>query len=81
VVATCEKLSGRQIDISIDPYFKFNEVLSRALIAAGAKGINYSEDKVGYAQEFAEQLELADMSDQLKQHIEEIVNKIKLWNE
>jgi len=80
VVAACTERVGRQINISMERYAKFDDVLSQALKAAGGKSCNYSRNKVEYAWEFAKHFELDDMDDQLKERIEEIVNKIRAWN-
>ena len=82
VVATaCEELVGKQIAIAIGPYDKFEDTLSQALKEARAKNLDYSADKVRYARKFVQHFELADMDNQLRKRIEEIVAKIRHWNE
>jgi hypothetical protein len=81
VAAACEELVGKRIEFPVGPYDKFEEVLSQALKAARAKHLDYSADKVRYAQQFVQYFELADMDNQLRKRIEEIVARIKSWNE
>jgi len=81
VVAACEELVGKQITIAIGPYDKFEDTLSQALKEARAKHLDYPAGKVKYARRFVQHFELADMDNQLGKRIEEIVAKIKHWNE
>ena len=80
VVATCEELVGKTIKFSIGKYDKFEEVLNHALKTARARKIDYSADKVKYAREFINHFRVDDMEGQLRKHLEEIVAKIKSWN-
>ena len=81
VVAACEELVGKQIAIAIGPYDKLEDTLSQALKEARAKNLDYPADKVKYARKFVQHFELADMDNQLRKRIEEIVAEIKHWNE
>jgi predicted ATP-dependent endonuclease of OLD family len=80
VVAICEGLVGKRIEISIGQYDKFEDVLSQALKTAHARTLNYAADKVKYARMFIEHFELGNMDNQLRKRIEEIATKIKAWN-
>lgn len=80
VVAACEELVGKQIEISIGQYDKLEDVLSQALRTAREKNLDYAASKVKYARKFAQHFGLDDMDSQLRKHIEEIVAKIKAWN-
>jgi len=81
VVAACEELVGKQITIAIEQYDKFEDTLSQALKKARAKNLDYSADKVKYARKFVQHFELADLDNQLRKRIEEIVARINHWNE
>jgi predicted ATP-dependent endonuclease of OLD family len=81
VVAACEDLVGKQIQISIEKHDKFEDVLSRALKAAQARKINYSADKVKYAREFVQHFGQADIQGPLEKRVKEVVEKIRSWNE
>jgi len=80
VALVSEKMLGQSIGVAIGPYQKFDVVLDEALESVGMTTLNYSSSKVKYAREFAEHFELADMCDELRHQVEELISRIKQWN-
>jgi hypothetical protein len=80
IVCAFEELIGTKIDISMNRYKKFDDELNRALIIKDGARVNYTGDKVKYAKILAKCFELSDIKGELKNHLDQIVEKIDLWN-
>lgn len=81
VKAVCGELCGKQVEISIEPYAKLEQEIGDSLAAAGATNFDYSKDKIKYARLFAQQYKVDDLVSPLRERVEEIVARIKFWNE
>jgi putative ATP-dependent endonuclease of OLD family len=77
----CENLTEKQVRFAMQPYGKFEQDLMKALDLVGASPLDYSADKVKYARLFVKHLELSDIGDCLRMHLQEITAKIRYWNE
>jgi hypothetical protein len=74
-------LRGCDIEMSAGLYEDFEDALNRRLWKAGAKPIDYSRKKANYARKLAEHCTVESMTAPLKQHVGEIVSKIREWSE
>jgi hypothetical protein len=77
IETTCEELIEKEVDISFSAYDRLDE----ALEISGVQNLNYAGRKAKYARKFADNLELDDMSEQLKDRIQEIADQIRAWND
>ncbi len=83
VISACEEITGKTITISIDQYGKFEKVLYSALKQAGIKPFDYANNKVKYARIFVQHFHEEDIdgSPNLRKKLDDVIAKIKKWNE
>lgn len=64
-----------------DPYKKFEANLADAIEKAKVSQIDYANNKVKYAREFAEHFTVDDIDGDLESQLKTLIAKIKKWNE
>lgn len=74
-------IAGRDIELEVDKYGRFNEALEAALDAAGAKSLDYANNKVKLARQFSAETKAGDIPSSLNTVLQEVIAKIRSWNE
>jgi energy-coupling factor transporter ATP-binding protein EcfA2 len=82
IAAACEKLIGQQVTVSVGKYDKFEEVLSKAICAAGVQPFDYARNKVKFAREFAGYFDEGDFDSvpKLRSQLAQVIDRIWDWN-
>jgi hypothetical protein len=80
VTRACEAKLGAAVEFADTTYDNFEEMLDAALRRAGQRPWRYADHKVTFARLFAEHFTADDMTQELRRHITDVVQRIASWN-
>lgn len=80
IEAACKELKGADIKFNWSNFGKFDSRLSNALEKAGASNIDYANDKPKFAKEFVKHFTGTDVSTDLKNRLQTLVDYIYVCN-
>ncbi len=81
VALAYKEITGQDLKITISNYGKFEKQLATAINKAKSQKIDYAAHKVDFARKFIQCFNKEDVSPILQKQLDNIIQKIKLWNE
>lgn len=78
---TLPDLVEKRVSVTIGDYDDFGEKIDAILNGSRIKPIKYSSNKVKYARKFIQYFKADHISDSLQKQLNQVVDKIRAWNE